>query len=276
MVLAGASQSIYNITFSYGNYLKLHYPVLGIMKGLIIVILILLFFPDRILSDPGSRHQMPTPMSAHELVLALILTGTLLLWLTDFLHGVSPAWVALAAAIMCLLPFIGLLPVKYFSQGMNFGLLLYVAGVLGVGEVIAKTGLGKIVGSELLNIIGFEPGHGILNFGLMVILFSVVSMVTTAPGLAAVMTPLSADIAKATGFPLVTVLMTQVIGFSNLVLPYQVIPVVVGMQIGGVSATQGARFTLALAAASILILMPANYLWWCLLGMFGQATTGSP
>ncbi len=141
---------------------------------------------------------------------------------------------------------------------------------------MANTGIGDILGRELLEFIGFEPGRDMGNFFSLVILSTAVSPVTTAVGVPAVMAPLSADIAAATGFPLVTVLMTQVIGFSNLILPYQVPPVVVGMQLGGVSATQGARLTLALAAVSILILMPINYLWWCLLGIFGPAPVVSP
>jgi di/tricarboxylate transporter len=114
------------------------------------------------------------------------------------------------------------------------------------------------------------------NFVSLVILSTAVSPVATAVGVPAILAPLSADIAEATGFPLVTVLMTQVIGISNLILPYQVPPVVVGMQLGGVSITRGVRLTLALAAVSIFILMPINYLWWCLLGVFGHAPIASP
>jgi anion transporter len=276
MVLAGASESLYDLTFSYGNYLKLHYPVLGFMKGLTIVILTCFLFPDRIRAAPSARHRTPEPLSAHERVLALILSATLLLWGTDFLHGISPAWVALGAALVCMLPFIGLLPVGAFSREINFGPMFYVGGVLGVGAVVAKTGIGDILGRELLDLFGFEPGHDMRNFFSLVILSTAMSPVTTTVGVPAVLAPLSADIAAATGFPLVTVLMTQVIGFSNLILPYQVPPVVVGMQLGGVSTTQGARLTLALAAVSILILMPINYLWWCLLGIFGHAPIVSP
>ena len=65
-----------------------------------------------------------------------------------------------------------------------------------------------------------------------------------------------------------TVLMTQVIGFSNIILPYHVPPVVVGLHLGRVGAGDAARLTLSLAAVSILILMPVNYLWWSYLGVF--------
>jgi hypothetical protein len=57
-----------------------------------------------------------------------------------------------------MLPFIGLLPVGAFSREINFGPMFYVAGVLGVGAVVAKTGIGDILGRELLEFIGFEPG----------------------------------------------------------------------------------------------------------------------
>jgi anion transporter len=268
MVLAGASESIYGVTFTYANYLKLHFPVIGLMKGLAIVLLTCIFFPARIRSTPVERHQRAVPLSKSERVLALILAGTLLLWGTDFLHGISPGWVALSAALVCLLPFNRLLPVGAFQGGINFGPLFYVAGVLGLGAVVAKTGLGDIFGNALLKLMNFEPGHHMRNFISLVILFTCISPVTTVPGFPAVMTPLCSRIATVTGFPLETVLMTQVIGYCNLILPYQLPPLVVAMQLGGVKAAHGARLTIALATVSTLILMPANYFWWSLLGLF--------
>jgi hypothetical protein len=62
--------------------------------------------------------------------------------------------------------------------------------------------------------------------------------------------------------------MTQVIAFSTILLPYQVPPVVVGMQLGGVNMLRGTRLILALAAASMIFLTPLNYLWWSFLGLF--------
>ncbi len=134
---------------------------------------------------------------------------------------------------------------------------------------MAKTGLGDILGKELLKLGNFKPGHDFRNFISLVPLHTVVSPFTTSPGLPAVMVPLSADIAKATGFPLMTVLMTQVIGFSNLIFPYQVPPVVVGMQLGGVKAADAARLMFPLVVLSIVVLLPVNYLWWHILGVFG-------
>ena len=106
-LITGAAESLYDLTFHYGHYLKLHYPVLGFLKGLTIVVLTRFLFPDRIRSAPSMNHQTPKPISAQERMLMFVLAGTLLLWGTDFLHGVSPAWVALAAALVCMLPFAG-------------------------------------------------------------------------------------------------------------------------------------------------------------------------
>ncbi len=68
--------------------------------------------------------------------------------------------------------------------------------------------------------------------------------------------------------PLATVLMIQVIGFTSVILPYQAAPVVIGMQMGGVSMGQGAKLTLVLTAFTVVLLVPLNYLWWLALGKF--------
>lgn len=269
MVAAGAAESLYHLSFSYGQYLKLHFPVIGIMKGATIIALTLLLYPDRVLVGVSDVKDTMKPFNHQEKVLTVILCATLILWGTDFLHRISPAWVALAAALVCLLPPVGIFQGKGFDPSINISPFFYVAGVLGMGAVVVNTGLGNILGREITGLIGFGPGHDMRNFYSLVVLSTLLGPVTTAPGIPAVMAPLSADLAKATGFPLMTVLRTQVFAFSTPIFPYQVPPVVVGMQLGKVNTARGTRFILALAAVSIVILMPADYLWWSLLGVFG-------
>jgi Na+/H+ antiporter NhaD/arsenite permease-like protein len=59
MVAAGAAESLYKISFSYAEYLKLHFPVTGLLKSIAIIVLILILFPDRIrstCSDPKRKE----------------------------------------------------------------------------------------------------------------------------------------------------------------------------------------------------------------------------
>jgi hypothetical protein len=170
-----------------------------------------------------------------------------------------------------MLPWSKVLPAEAFSREVNMGPFFYVAGILGMGAVITKTELDHILGRELLRLINFSPGNTMQNFFLLSLLYMVLVMIVTAPGLPAMMVPLSADIAKATGFPLMTVLMAEVIGFSTPLLFYPVPPLIVGMQLCGLKGIETAKLTLTLAGLSILIIMPIHYLWWSFLGLFGSS-----
>ena len=270
MVAAGAAESLYKISFSYAEYLKLHFPVTGVLKSFAIIVLTLLLFPDRVRAAGSDRKSRGEPFGPQERLLTLILSLTLLLWGTDSLHGVSPAWVALGGALLCMLPFAGFFPEGDFGRAINVAPFFYVAGVVGLGAVVANTGIGHAVGRELIERIGFEPGHDVRNFFSLVVFSTALGPLTTSPGVPAVFTPLAEGLATATGFPLVTVLMTQVIGFSSLLLPYQAPPVVVGMHLGKVKVGKVVRMTLALALFSLLVLTPINYIWWVFLGIFGN------
>ncbi len=97
-------------------------------------------------------------------------------------------------------------------------------------------------------------------------------LMTTLPGLPAVLSPLAREFAAATGLPLETVLMLQVPVFSTVFFPYQSPPIVIAMQLGGVGLRHGTRLCLALAALTVLVLLPLDYFWWRLLGL--PALTG--
>jgi di/tricarboxylate transporter len=82
----------------------------------------------------------------------------------------------------------------------------------------------------------------------------------------ALYTPLANALASASGFPLLTVLMIQVLGFSTVVLPYQAAPIVVAMEMGRVPVGPAIRFSLLLTAVTFVVAVPLDYLWFALLG----------
>jgi di/tricarboxylate transporter len=263
VVFVGAAEAAYHYVPTYGTYLLLHFPVLGFLKTAIMVPLIVWMWPD---TPKPLAHDAPTPMHRDERWLSLLLTVALILWATDFLHRVSPAWISMAAAVLLLLPGIGLVGQKAFSQQINYGSLFYVAGIMGLGALVDKSGLGARLASAILQVVPLAPDSPIMNFASLSTVSTVVGLVTTLPGVPAVLTPLAQQMADASGLPLQSVLMSQVLGFSNPLLPYESAPLVVAMQLGGERMAPAQKMCLILAAATVLVLLPLDFLWWRLLG----------
>ena len=92
-------------------------------------------------------------------------------------------------------------------------------------------------------------------------------MLVTLPGVPAVMTPLAPQLADVTGWSPSAVVMSQVIGFSTVVFPYQSPPLIIGLLTSGVSIRQAMRITLPLAVVTILLLWPLDFIWWRWLGV---------
>lgn len=266
MVLSGAAETLYGVHLTYGSYAALHVPATGLPKAVLIFLLIMMLFPDRTKPLAPAAEAEKTPWSAGEKRLAWILGLSLLFWVTDTWHGINAAWVAMAGGLACLMPRVGVLPPSAFNEKVQFGGMFYVAGILGLGAVVAESGLGELLGRWLIAALDLQPGESWRNFLALTGVYTLVGMLTTMPALPAVLTPLGSELAQATGFPLLTVLMIQVIGFSTIILPYQMPPVVMSLQLGKIPYAHGARMTVALAVSSLILLTPLNYLWYDLLG----------
>ena len=269
MIFAGASETIYSVQFSYLEYLVLHFPVLGILKMLLLGALVLRMFPDQINLQPEtpSSVEEQTHHISQQIKTTLLLSITLLLWITDSLHGINPAWVGLATAVILLLPKIGVVETKSFNSSVDFGTLVFVSAALGLGALVNYSGLGSAAASLLSHVL-IGPGHDFINFMLLSITSTLAGLIATTPGAPTVLTPMAADFAQATGLSLNAVLMTQVIGFSTVIFPYQVAPLIIAMQLSKEPLNQLMRVTLRLALITLVVLMPLDYLWWQLLGMF--------
>jgi len=263
MVWAGSAETIYGYVPSYGAYLLLHFPVLGFLKTLLLIPLIVLFWPD---TPKPLEHITLPPMSGRERWLAIVLLVALGFWATDFLHHISPAWISMAAAVILLLPGIGLVDRQAFAKEVNYTSLFYIGGILGMGALVAQSGVGKELGDLVSSVIPLHPDQPAANFARLGTIGTLMALLTTVTGVPAVLTPLAASWADAAGLPLPTVLNSEVMGFSNPILPYESPPLVVAMQLGGESMRHAVKLCLWLGAATILLLFPLDYLWWRLLG----------
>lgn len=268
MVLAGSAETILGIHLTYTEYLVLHYPVLGILKAAVTVALVLFLFPATIGEPLGKDEaKVASARDGQGRVIGVLLV-TLAFWMTDSLHGISSAWIGLGAAVLLLSPRFGVVTPPAFKQATDFGLLLFVAGALAVGAVVNASGLGGKLGTFLTSVLPLAPGHDATNFFSLTFLSFITGMFTTVPSVPAVLTPMTGDLSALTGYGAVTILMTQVVGFSTVMFPYQVSPLVVAMQLSGERLEHLAKVTVPLALITLVALVPVDFLWWKALGWF--------
>ncbi|ATG03053.1 sodium/sulfate symporter [Lelliottia amnigena] len=264
LVMSGAAEGSYGIHLNYVPYLLLHTPVLGILKGLILIGLICWLFPG----SPKHPQEVsaPEPMGRDEKRLAWLLAVVLVMWVTEGWHGIGPAWTGLAASLVVMLPRIGFITGEEFSAGVNMRTCIYVAGILGLAITVTQTGIGSAVGEALLRLMPLDADKPFTSFLALTGITTALNFIMTANGVPALYTTLAQSFSDATGFPLLSVIMIQVLGYSTPLLPYQASPIVVAMGLGKVPAKAGMMLCLALAVATWLVLLPLDYVWFSVLG----------
>jgi anion transporter len=266
LVLAGSAEALYGIQITYAEYLWVQFPVLGALKSVSIIGFVLWLFPAR--AKALSIVRTAEPLTPAQRRMVAILAVALVLWATDFLHGIKSGWIALAAGIACLLPRVGVMPVAAFHE-VRLGPYFYVGATLGLGLVIQKTGLSAGLGSLLHGVLPLEAGADFSNFIILSVLATFTGLFTTNPAQPAVLAPLAETFAQATGWPIKSALMVIGVGFTTFLLPYQVPPAMVGLQVGALRVRQMLRLALPLAAFGLFFMLPLQYLWWRLIGYFG-------
>ncbi|KAA3630592.1 MAG: hypothetical protein DWQ08_06120, partial [Proteobacteria bacterium] len=230
LVMTGAAEQIYGIEFSYSEYALLNLPVLGLASVFLSCIFIVVFFNNGDTGSAPSRSEQPAPERGQR-ILGFILITTVALWLTDTLHDISPAWVALGAALACLFPGIGVLKADEFVKTVNLGPWLFVTGIVGLGAIAAAVGIDDLAASHLDTLV---PAGGFGAYLAIVFLGVGASVLTNHPAAPALVTPLAGPLADITGWSLPSVLYAQVPGWVVFPFAHQVPPIVVALSLANI------------------------------------------
>ncbi len=265
MSLYGAAESILGYHLTFGDYILLNFPVLGIGGVLLYPLVIYALFGEA--PKQGDHEEVPPAWSAAEGRLFVILLAALALWVTDTVHGVAPPWVALGAALLCLMPKVGMLPAKTLGE-LNYTPMFFLAGVIGLGAVATHSGIGALIADSLLPLLDLSPETPVRNFIAMTGLSSVVGIATTLPAAPSVMVPMAEAMAEASGWSIRGVLMTQVATWMVFPFPYQAPPVVVAIVLGDLRIGAVLKMLLTYMVVGLVLLLPLHYLWGRTLGVF--------
>lgn len=265
VVHVGAIESTYGIHVSYSEFLFYHLPAIGLFRTVALILLLIAIFrePARTVAETDDG-----PMTATQKRLLAVLIGTLVLWGTDAVHGIQPAWIAMATAIVILWPATNLISKTASRDKMSFAPVLYIAGILSIGAIMIHNGLDDRVGAFVLRLLdGGGALGGLASFYQVTLLSMGVALVTTSPAAPALLVPIAADIAEATGLPLRGALMTEFIGLATVLLPYQAPPLVVMLGLCQLRAFDLVKVCLLMAAAMLTIGVPVAYFWWRAIGL---------
>ncbi|MEO1190687.1 MAG: SLC13 family permease [Pseudomonadota bacterium] len=265
MALIGAAESIYQLRFFYGSYLLLNFPVLGLVTAIAIPLLILRFFPDQVTEHPPEAERAAWSRAEKRLLFIMCMTVTL--WALDFAHGLSPAWVALGAAVVLLWPGLGILDGRAFRQ-VDFAPWIFVAGVIGLGAVASHSGAADLAGGWLLSHLDLGALAPWQQYAGIVALGMAIALMTGLPAAPAIMTPLAAELSRQSGWPLESVLLAQVPTWIAFGFAYQAPPIMVALSLAEIPVRRIGGLMLSYLGVGVLITLPLHYLWGRALGVF--------
>ncbi len=264
IVHVGAVDQLYGIHSTYSGYLLQQWPV-NLLRFILLVGLMIGFTREPVAAKDAAPDESQ-PERPEQRRLLVILSVAILLWMTDFIHGIPPAWVALTAAAIVIWPRFGMLSPTAMREKIDLTPAIFFASIITVVAVAREAGLSQVLADVIIGILPLG-GEGKLSSIYGVYGFSLIlSHFTTAPAAPAVLVPFAQPLSEATGLPLEAITMTQIIGISTPLIPYQAPPLIVAMSISQVPNRVFFRLCLWLALAVTVVGVPLNFFWWQLIG----------
>jgi len=198
---------------------------------------------------------------------ALLIALAIGLWLTDFLHHISPSIIGLGVGLAAVLPGIGVLTVEDMKR-MNYLPVFFVAAAVSMGEVLVQTKALDLLTGFLLA--WMEPLLGSLLQSTLVLywtafvyhifLASEISMLGTS-------IPVLMNFAKSHAMDPLLLGMIWTFGAGGKLFAYQSGVLIVGMSYGYFSSRDLFRLGLLLTVIQCVLLLLLVFFYWPLIGI---------
>jgi len=246
---------ISNITITFFDWMIAALPLVIILIPIAWLLLLKIFpFEEE---DSTSVIQLGA-WTRNQLVFLAVFIGTILLWLTPSIHGLSSSLVAIISAAFLFI--IGLLKVPDLNK-INYNILLLFGGGLVLGSAMFATGLSEYFSEQVGALLFGYPN--VLVFGGVTVFSIGLGALASNTATAAILAPVIIPLAETLGVSVVTLAMLSGIAVSfDFLLPVGTPPNAIAYSTGKVSIREMLKAGLLLTVISIIVLtLFAAFVW---------------
>lgn len=204
-----------------------------------------------------------------EIVTLLWVLVALLLWTTDAIHHIDPAWVSLIAIVGLSLPKLGdVLDAKDISGGINWPILFFVMGALAIGTVGMTTGMSDWLAANLMPA---APPQNPYLFAALIggSTMLIHMMLGSALACMSIAAPPMVHYAVSAGWnPLFPALLVYTAVSIHYLFPFQHVAILLGQgETGGYSTRQVLKYGLPLTLVALVVMILVEVTWWQVVGL---------
>jgi anion transporter len=205
--------------------------------------------------------------SAAEKKAAALLSLAMILWLTDFLHHIDPAWIGIGVAVAALVPGVGVLRPRDLRR-LNYGAVVFTAAALSMSAILTQTrgldvltqalfgGVGPLLGGPVRSALTLYWSGFFYHFFLA----SETAMLSTS-------LPVVLALAKAHGLDVLAAGMIWTFAAGGKIFVYQSGVLLVGYSYGYFDTRDMLKVGALLTVVECAILLLLVSLYWPLLGI---------
>ncbi len=200
--------------------------------------------------------------------MSLVVLGAVLLWCTDSWHHLSPSLVALAAAVLVMMPGIGVLRWEEMERNLPWSSIFVVATTLCLGQAIIVSGTASWLAELLVKMTGlFRELPYLQLFQLMLVTSLVRLGLPNLEAVYSIMIPIAIVFAKHLGLnPMLCGLIVTIVPDAAIFYAAQSSSGVIVYQRGHFSAADMAKIAVGMTLISYLVIFFIALPFWRLLG----------
>lgn len=207
------------------------------------------------------------PWSARESRAAVLLGCAVALWVTDMLHGIRPATVAMGIALLAVLPGIGVLGSSDLRR-VRPGVIIFTAAAIGMTNVLAASGGLRLLTDHMVGWIApLAHGPAVTAQALYWTAFLYHFLLGSETSMISATLPAVLTFAREAGLPVLQVGLVWTLGSAGKLFAYQGSVLMVGYAYGYFDGRDLLKVGAVLTVVEALILAVLVSVYWPLLGI---------
>ncbi len=244
-----------NISVSFLDWMKATIPITLILVPIAWLLLTKMFpFPERKIEAVKKLRRL----TQQQKLFLYIFLGTILLWLTTSIHGISSSLIALISATVLFL--VKLLKLEDLNK-INYQILILFGGGLVLGSAMFSSGLSQFFADNLSRLLQGYPSF-IVILGITIFAISLGALASNT-ATAAILMPVIIPLASSLNFsPKTLALLVGVAVSLDFLLPVGTPPNAIAYSTGKITIKEMLKAGIFLTLISIIVLtLIARFLW---------------